>query len=112
VPDWLPENRDAALARLQLTRHEFHERRFACTVGTEQPRNARRHSRRHVVEADDLSVPFRQVIGGDDVRDGRRFRSGVPTHETTSTPRTRRSSTTPETTRTMTIISRETGHGL
>ena len=80
-----------ALARLQLTGDQLHERRLAGAVRAEQAGDAGRHGHRDVVQADHLAVPLRQVIGDDH---DRRRRSA---HATTSTPRTRRSSTSAET---------------
>ena len=88
APDRLAEHLDRPLARLQLTGDQLHERRLAGAVRAEQAGDARRHVDADVVQADDLAVPLRDVLGGDDRR----------AHVTTSTPRTRRSSTEIDTT--------------
>ena len=99
APDGLAEHRDRALARPELAGDELHERALAGAVGPEQPGDAGRHVHRDVVQADDLAVPLRQVVGGEDRR----------AHATISTPRTRRSRTEidtasrPSSTRTDTI---------
>ena len=55
-----------------------------------------------VVQADDLPVPLRHVLGGDD---------GLA-HVTTSTPRTRRSSTEIDNATRPRMTMSETGHGV
>src|SRR6185312_4426029 len=82
------EDGDAAFARLQLARHQLHERRFAGAVRTQQSRDARRNGQRDVIQSDHLSVPLREVIRGDDRR---------AAHATISTPRMRRSRMTADT---------------
>src|SRR5581483_5167892 len=91
---------DRSLARLQLARDQLHERRLAGAVRAEQPGDAGRDGDADVVEPDHLPVPLRQMIGGDDA------------HATTSTPRTRRSSTTPDAAITSATTRNETGHGV
>src|SRR5690348_3031830 len=76
-PDGLAEHRDRPFARRQLPGNQFHEGGLAGAVGTEQPGNSSWQLQRHIIEADDLPVPLRQVLGDDDA------------HATTSTPRTR-----------------------
>ena len=100
-PDRLAEDLDVPLARLELTGDQLHERRLAGAVGAEEPGDAGRHGDGDVVQADDLAVPLRDVLGGDDRR-----------HVTTSTPRTRRSSTEMETTTRPMMTSAETCHGV
>ena len=60
-----PRTRDAAFARLELPGDELHERRLARAVRPEQAGDAGRDRDRDVVQADDLAVPLRQVIGDD-----------------------------------------------
>ena len=102
APDRLAEDGDAAFARAKLTGDQLHERRLAGAVRAEQTGHAGRHADRHVVEADDLPVPLRDVVRRDDGR----------AHVTTSTPRTRRSSTEIDTTTSPTMTSSETDHGV
>src|SRR5262249_45756353 len=70
---------------------------------SEESGNTGRHGQCDVVQPDDLSVPFRQILGRD---------RGRQVHATISTPRTRRSSTRAETTTSRRIISSDTAHGV
>ncbi len=106
-PDGLAEDRHRALARPELAGDELHERRLAGTVRTEESRDAGRHPHADVVEADDLAVPLRHMLGGDD-RSGGAGRA----HVTTSTPRTRRSRIEIEIATSPTITMRDTCHGV
>ena len=123
APDRFAEDLDDPLARLELAGNQLHERRFTSPVRSEQAGDARRHFHRHVIEADDLAVPFRDVIGRDNLRDaarGRRRRAlglfeidrAAGAHVTTSTPLTRRSRTESDTAISPTITNRDTSHGV
>src|SRR5262249_30484194 len=108
APDRLAEDRDRPLARLELTGDELHERRLSRAVWPEPAGHAGRHRHADVVEADDLAVPLRHVVGRDD---GGGSAGGVA-HVTTSTPRTLRSSTEIDTTTSPMITSSDTSHGV
>src|SRR4029077_1918120 len=103
VPDRRPEDAHRPFARFELTGDQLHERRLAGAFRPEQTGEAGRHRHRHVVQADHLAVPLRQMVGGDDA--GCR-------HATTSMPRTRRSRMKPDTAIRPTIINSATGHGV
>ena len=107
APDRLAEHRHDALARLQLTGDQLHERRLARAVRAEQARHAGRDVDADVVEADDLPVPLGDVLGGHD----RRAHAGRA-HVTTSTPRTRRSRIEIDTTISPTMTMSDTCHGV
>ena len=102
APDRLAEHLHDALARLELAGDELHERRLAGAVRAEQAGDPGRHFDADVVQADDLPVPLRDVVGRDNWW-----------HQvTTSTPRTRRSSTEIDSTMRPRITVSETCHGV
>src|SRR4029450_11112720 len=84
APDSLAEDSDLALARLQLTGDQLHERRLARAVRPEKAGDAWRHPPLSAIPPNPLPVPFAQMRCFHERRTG-----GGPA--TTSTPRIRRS---------------------
>jgi len=62
LPYLLAEHADGSLAGAQLPHDQAHQRALASPVGTHQARDAVADGRGHVVQADDLAVPFRQTV--------------------------------------------------
>src|SRR5439155_2528084 len=96
-PNRLAEDGNRAFAWCELAGDELHERRLAGAVRPEKTGDAGRHLQRHVIQANDLAVPLREVIRRDDA------------HATTSTPRTRFSRISPDTTTSATTTRNATG---
>ncbi len=74
---------EASPRRADQPGQEVHERRLAGAVGPHEARDPRRQRQGHAVDAEDLAVELRDVLEDDPI---------VRAHDTTSRPRSRRSS--------------------
>ena len=68
VPHLLAQHADRALARPQLAGRQLQQRRLAGAVRPKQPGHAGADFDRELVDADDVAVPLRNVVEGDDRR--------------------------------------------
>ena len=68
VPDRLAQHADRALARPQLAGRQLQQRRLAGAVGPEQTGHAGADRERQLVDADDVAVPLRNFVEGNDRR--------------------------------------------
>src|SRR6185369_11616587 len=68
APDRRSEHFYDTLGGAQLADHHLQERRLAGAVRSEEARDAARHAQRHVVDRDDLAVPFGRMLALDEGR--------------------------------------------